>query len=46
MRTSAITVHVDQEIFTVKNFSPLGHAVKIKHVNISYTKKKSYVKIS
>ena len=35
---------VDQEIFTVKFFSPLGHAAKIKHTNISYVKK-SYAKI-
>ena len=40
MRTSAITVHADQEIFTVKNFSPLGHTEKIKHVNIFLTQKK------
>ena len=36
---------VDREIFTVKNFSPLGHEGKIKRTNISYTKK-SYAKIS
>ena len=31
---------VDREIFTVKNFSPLGHEAKIKRTNISYAKKK------